>query len=189
MLAAVTAGVLAIGLAIVSGWQFLHSGNVELLQRSLITPMPDTTMAATHVAVSPDGTKLVYQGKKAKGEQSLWIRPLDSLTAQELAGTTGAIYPFWSPDSRFVGFFADGKLKKIDAAGGAVMTLCDAHNGRGGSWSKTGVILFTPASSGGLFQVSEDGGTATEVWTTDKAGTDRYPWFLPAAKSFLFYYT
>ena len=189
MLAAVTAGVLAIGLAIVSGWQFLHSRNVELLQRSLITPMPDTIMAATHVAVSPDGTKLVYQGKKAKGEQSLWIRPLDSLTAQELAGTTGAIYPFWSPDSRFVGFFADGKLKKIDAAGGAVMTLCDAHNGRGGSWSKTGVILFTPASSGGLFQVSEDGGTATEVWTTDKAGTDRYPWFLPDGKSFLFYYT
>src|SRR5262249_27067072 len=154
---------LALALAAALGWQVLHMGNLVQVQRSLISSMPGTTILATNTAISPDGSKLVYVGKKTNGETSLWMRPLSSLTAQELAGTTNAIYPFWSPDSRFIGFFADAKLKKTEASGGAVISLCDAPNGRGGTWNKAGVILFAPNATSGLYQVSEDGGTPTGV--------------------------
>lgn len=174
--------------AIVLGSQLLRSGNASAVQRSQVASMPGTSFLGASFAISPDGSKLAFVARKNKGEQSLWMRPLNSLTAQELAGTNNANYPFWSPDSRFIGFFADGKLKKIDASGGAVITLCDAGNGRGGSWSKSGVIVFAPKTHGGLQQVSEDGGTPTDAWTTDKDSSDRFPWFLPDGKSFLFYY-
>jgi hypothetical protein len=72
----------------------------------------------------------------ADGTSFLWVRAIDSLKAQKLGGTEGGINPFWSPDSRSIGFFADGKLKKIDAAGGTPVTLCDAPTGRGGAWSR-----------------------------------------------------
>ena len=110
------------------------------------------------------------------------MRSLDALTAQPLAGTDGAIFPFWSPDSRFIGFFADGKLKKIDASGGATITLADAPQGRGGSWNQDGVIVFKPSNiAGPLLRVSSAGGAATPV----SSEQGRLPWFLPDGQHFL----
>src|SRR5439155_10045704 len=101
---------------------------------------------------------LAFTASASGGKLKLWVRPLDSLEAQALAGTEGATYPFWSPDGRFIGFFADRKLKKVSSSGGAVQTLCDALDGRGATWNQNGVIVFAPAPFGGLQQVSEAGG-------------------------------
>jgi hypothetical protein len=94
-----------------------------------------------NLAISPDGRRLAFITTEA-GKSQLWVRPLDSLSAQPLVGVAAASYPFWSPDSRFIGFFADGKLKKIEASGGPAQALCDAPFGRAGSWNRDGVILF-----------------------------------------------
>ena len=91
--------------------------------------------------ISPDGKKIVFVGTQ-EGEPQLWLRPLDSVSAQPLAGTDGARYPFWSPDSLSVGFFSDGKLKRIDIDGGTVQILASATNGLGGAWSRDGTVYF-----------------------------------------------
>src|SRR5262249_20162382 len=140
---------------------------------------PDTTSASDVVQFSPDGHSLVLQ---AGGR--LWIRSLDSLTAKSLAGTEGATFPFWSPDGAYVGFFSQGKLKKIAVAGGPVQTLCDASAGRGGTWNQDGVIVFAPGSSGALYRVSAAGGTSSPV--TKTSGSHRYPHFLPDGRHFLY---
>jgi eukaryotic-like serine/threonine-protein kinase len=140
-------------------------------------------------ALSPDGLRLAYVALNADGKAVLWVRPLDSLQAQALAGTDDASYPFWSPDSRNVGFFAGGKLKKIEASGGPPLTLCDAPLPRGGSWSQADVILFAPNLNAPLFLVSASGGTATPVTSPDPAKgevTHRWPQFLPDGRHFLY---
>ena len=81
--------------------------------------------------------------------QRLWLRPLDALDPQPLPGTEEAQYPFWSPDSRYIGFFAQGKLKKIAVTGGPAQNLCDAPDGRGGTWNREGVIVFAPSGASG----------------------------------------
>jgi Tol biopolymer transport system component len=120
----------------------------------------------------------------------LWIRDLDSPTPRLLAGTEGAISPFWKPDSRYIGFGADGKLKKIDVTGGPPLTICDAPALRGGTWNKNDVIVFNPVNTaGGLFRVSAAGGAPTPVTELDKSrneNSDRYPWFLPDGRHFLY---
>jgi eukaryotic-like serine/threonine-protein kinase len=140
-------------------------------------------------ALSPDGLRLAYVALNADGKAVLWVRPLDSLQAQALAGTDDASYPFWSPDSRNVGFFAGGKLKKIEASGGPPLTLCDAPLPRGGSWSQADVILFAPNLNAPLFLVSASGGTAMPVTSPDPAKgevTHRWPQFLPDGRHFLY---
>ena len=92
-------------------------------------------------AVSPDGLRLAFVAT-TEGKEELWVRDLDSLAARALPGTAGAQYPFWSPDSRAIAFFADGKLKRTDLAGGPVFTLCDVGLGRGGTWSHKGVLVW-----------------------------------------------
>ncbi|MGH9317790.1 MAG: protein kinase domain-containing protein, partial [Thermoanaerobaculia bacterium] len=94
------------------------------------------------VAVSPHGSTLAFGATDSSGKMLLWVRPLDMPSARSLPGTEGATYPFWSPDGRFLGFFADGKLKKVEVSGGPVLALCDAADGRGGSWNRDGLILF-----------------------------------------------
>jgi Tol biopolymer transport system component len=119
----------------------------------------------------------------------LWVRDLDSLAARPLAGTEGALNPFWSPNSRFIAFFAGGKLKKVDISGGPAETLCDAAAGRGGSWSQTGVIVFTPGIFDSLYRVPVAGGSATILIARDQSlGEDslRHPWFLPDGHRFLY---
>jgi Tol biopolymer transport system component len=141
-------------------------------------------------AVSPDGRHIAFIAS-VNGKNGLWIRDLDSPIPRLLAGTEGAISPFWSPDSRYVAFGAGGKLKKIDIIGGPPLTLCDAPGPRGGAWNKNGVILFNPrnAAPGVLLRVSAAGGTPTPVMELDQSrdeNSNRYPWFLPDQRHFLY---
>src|SRR5437667_10684789 len=115
------------------------------------------------MAFSPDGRRLAFVARNSEGKSFLWVRPLNATAAQPLAGTEGASYPFWSPDSEFLGFFAGGKLKKIDVTGGPPQILCDAANGRGGTWSPDDVILFTPSSRDPIYRVPAAGGASTAV--------------------------
>ena len=139
------------------------------------------------LAVSPDGQRLAFVATSADGKSVLWVRSLDALAAQALAGTEGASSPFWSPDSRFLGFFAGGKLKKIEVSGGPPITLCDATDNRGGTWSRDGVIVFAPTPSSALQRVSASGGvpTAATVLVEGEIGHVR-PSFLPDGRHFFY---
>lgn len=146
-----------------------------------------TTGATAPVAISPDGRQIAFVAVSAEGEALLWVRALDAIEARQLAGTQGATSPFWSPDNRSLGFFAGGKLKKIDIAGGPAITLCDAPDNRGGTWSRDGVIVFAPTNTSALQKVSAEGGvpsTATPLGSGE-LGNIR-PSFLPDGRHFLY---
>jgi Tol biopolymer transport system component len=141
----------------------------------------------TSPAISPDGSTLVFAATGADRKRQLWVRRLDGFAVQPLAGTDDAMGPFWSPDGHSIGFFAGRKLKRVPAAGGAVLTICDAQDGRGASWSVDDVIVFAPAPFGGLFKVPATGGAPVEVTKVEDQGrTHRLPWFLPDGKHLLF---
>lgn len=140
------------------------------------------------MALSPDG-KIQAFVALIDGRKQLWIRRLNETTATHLAGTDGATYPFWSPDSRWIGFFADGKLKKIETTGSPPETLCDAPLGRGGTWNDRGTILFAPTINNLIHQVAANGGEPKPVLkpTGKPEGEDqRWPAFLPDGNHFLF---
>ena len=121
------------------------------------------------------------------GQQRLWLRRLDATSAQTLAGTEGASDPFWSPDSRSVGFFADGKLKRMDIGGGSPQTLASSTN-RGGTWNSDGTILFAPTTGSPLFRIPASGGQRMAVTKLDRGQSNhRFPQFLPDGRQFLFY--
>jgi Tol biopolymer transport system component len=144
--------------------------------------------ASNHAVISPDGSTLAFIAE-GDGKQFLFVRPLQAAAAQPLAGTDGAYYPFWSPDSKFLGFFANGKLKKVEASGGVVQTLCDSPFGRGGSWNRDGVILFAPGIHDAIYRVPDGGGQPVAVTKAKKAGVyagARWPFFLPDGKHFLY---
>lgn len=138
------------------------------------------------IAISPDGQKVAFEGSGDSGRQ-LWIRPLNSETAQPLAGTEGATRPFWSPDSRSVAFFAQGSLKRTDLAGGSPQTLANATGGFGGTWGD-GDILFVAGNFTPLMRVPASGGAATVVTEPAKRGeySINFPKFLPDNRHFLF---
>jgi Tol biopolymer transport system component len=139
-------------------------------------------------AVSPDGRRVALR-IISEGRVRLWVRALDSLTAQPLAGTEEAAYPFWSSDSRFIGFFSGGKLRKIDAAGGPPQLLCDAPDARGGTWNADGIILFAPRMGDALYRVPAAGGAPVPVTTLDasrKEGSHYHPHFLPDGRHFIY---
>jgi len=137
-------------------------------------------------ALSPDGRQIVFVAA-GDGAARLWLRSLGDTTAQPLAGTEGATYPFWAPDSRSVAFFADGQLKRLDLGGGAPRTLAPASGGRGGSWNANGVLLFAPNPGSPLFRVAAAGGDAAPVTTLDRQASHRWPVFLPDGRHFVFY--
>ncbi|HVS87361.1 MAG TPA: protein kinase [Candidatus Acidoferrum sp.] len=145
---------------------------------------------ANDLALSPDGRMLAMVAYSQQANNyALWTYEVGGQRANSLDGTQGASYPFWSPDGRSIGFFADGKLKKVDLPGGQVQVLCDAPNGRGGTWNRDGVIVFTPNPFGGLFRVSSWGGSPVEMTKPDTSRfeTDhRWPVFLPDGKHFLY---
>ena len=143
-------------------------------------------------ALSPDGQRLAYIAANREGRTALWVRPLDSPIAQPLQGTEGAASPFWSPDSKFIGFFSGGQLKKVEASGGSPATICEASlfRGIGGTWSQEGDILFGSWSDHPIYRVSEKGGTpvaVTQLDTARKERTHRWPYFLPDGRHFLYF--
>jgi Tol biopolymer transport system component len=144
---------------------------------------PENTSVDWNAVLSPDGRSVVYWGDGA----GLWVQRFDSPTPQFLPGTERASFPFWSPDSRSLGFFADAKLKRIEVTGGPAVTLADAPTGYGGSWSPQGVIVFAPSYQGALQQVAAAAGATKPVTTL---ATDDFsqslPWFLPDGRHFLF---
>jgi len=153
-------------------------------------PLPDKMNMdwESRPMISPDGRRLILCGVASDGVRHLWIRSLDSLTTQLLPGTEGASLPFWSPDSRSIGFGAGNRLRRIDAAGGVPTTLCDACNPRSGDWNHDGEILFS--TTGGLLRVSATGGKPTPVlqFHTSRRETDFVgPQFLPDGSHFLYY--
>jgi serine/threonine protein kinase len=144
------------------------------------------------MAMAPDGHTVAVIGKaESERAKTLWLYEVGSRRARSLPDTEGAVFPFWSPDGKSLGFFAEGKLKKLDIAGGPVQTICDAPSGRGGTWNKDGVIIFTPSGqlATGLYRVSASGGAATRITVPDASrGEDshRWPMFLPDQKHFLY---
>ncbi len=159
----------------------------RLVKLSLLPP--ERATAGNFIAVSPDGRHLAFAAT-LDGKRELWVRDLDSDAAHPLPGTEGAVNPFWSPDSRSIGFFAPGKLKKIEIAGGPALTLCD-YSGfvREGTWSQNGVIVF--ANQAGLFRISAAGGTLTPLTELNRSSASGFsssgsPWFLPDGHHFLY---
>jgi eukaryotic-like serine/threonine-protein kinase len=152
-------------------------------------PMP---FPARDIAVAPNGhTIAVVAYSESTRRNALWIYELGSSGAKSLADTEGATYPFWSGEGRSLAFFADGKLKKVEPSGGPVQTVCDAPSGRGGTWNKDGVIVFTPdARAGvGLYRVSASGGSVTPISNPDKNRGEishRWPVFLPDGTHYLY---
>jgi Tol biopolymer transport system component len=136
-------------------------------------------------ALAPDGRQLVFVAT-ADTTSKLWLRRFDQTAAQPLAGTDDASFPFWSPDSRSIGFFAGGKLKRVDASGSVPQVLADAPAGRGGTWNADGVIVFAPMNVGGLMRVAATGGApALATQSTLSANSHRWPQFLPDGRHFL----
>jgi Tol biopolymer transport system component/DNA-binding winged helix-turn-helix (wHTH) protein len=152
-----------------------------------VFPPPHTIFAGLAPAMSPDGRKLAFVAVDESGISLLWVRRLESVRAQAIPGTEDASYPFWSPDNRSIGFFAQGKLKTVALDGRPPRALCQASNGRGGTWSPNGTILFAPEPTAPLFRISENGGGVAAVTRLDPTQhTHRWPQFLPDGESFLF---
>ncbi len=134
-------------------------------------------------AISPDGERIVF-GASGK----LWVQSLSTGATTALPSTGRGEFPFWSPDSRSIGFFAGGKLRTMEASGGSIQIVCDAPTPRGGTWGRGGVIVFAPDFRGGLSRVAAAGGAPAPVTTIDTKhhSTHRWPWFLPDGKHFLY---
>jgi serine/threonine protein kinase/Tol biopolymer transport system component len=158
--------------------------------------LPATALGSTY-SLSPDGRHVALSivgrggggGGEGGGQSRLLVRPLGSGQVRDLPGTEGARYPFWSPDSRFIAFFAGGRLKKVAIDGGPAQSVAEAEDGRGGTWNADGVILFAPAPFGQIMRVADAGGEATPVTGAGESDTRparRFPWFLPDGRHFLY---
>jgi len=187
----VAAIALAVAAAVV--WQQLSSTPAPLPVTRFEIAVPSTD-SPTSLALSPDGRQLAYVAT-TEGQSRVWVRSLDTTAPRMLAGTEGASFPFWAPDGRAIGFFAGGKLKRVDLAGGTPQALADAANGRGGTWNGEGVILFTPGNNSGardsvIMGISAAGGTPMDVTHLAAGeGSHRFPQFLPDGRRFLFFST
>ena len=187
-------GLIAGGMVIALGAGYFlgHTKPASRPLRASLPPPPGCTFAPVSlsnlVQIAPDGSMVAFIATCGDA-QALWIRNLVSGEVRELAGTSDALYPFWAPDSRSLGFFTKSKLRRIDLQSGAVRDLAAVVAGRGGSWSTASVILYAPDISGPLYQVPAEGGKPelATVITADSAGkTHRLPYFLPDGRNFLF---
>jgi serine/threonine protein kinase/Tol biopolymer transport system component len=190
-LAWAVAGILFVVSAFLAVIHFREPAPDDRSIRFVVLPPENATFTTTPPAISPDGRRLAFTAS-GEGRTQLWVRSLDTVAAQPLPGTDGALLPFWSPDSRFIAFFADGKLKKVDASGGPPQTLSDAPVGRGGAWNRDGVIIFSPDATGPIHRVSSSGGMSTPVTAMDSPGNSsreishRGASFLPDGVHFFF---
>lgn len=181
------AAVLAAALFAVPAVRYLRQTPPPEMRVEIGTP---STPSPLHFALSPDGQYIVFVAA-GDGPPRLWLRALDKTEAQPIAGTNGAEFPFWSADSRSIGFFAASKLYRIDIAGGPPQVLANAPRGYGGAWNADGTILFTPTGASPLSRVAASGGDPVAVTRLDPPlhVSHRFPQFLPDGRHFLFYDT
>jgi eukaryotic-like serine/threonine-protein kinase len=161
-----------------------------LVRFDVVPPAEIATMDVPRI--SPDGHLLAFDATDMEGKARIWIRPLGSLAAQPLMGTEGGVRPFWSPDSKYIGFIADGVLKKVDVAGGPPTKVCDAPGGSDGTWSPEGVILFDGTGTDPIYRVPAIGGTKALAAVQDPARKETsvgWPQFLPDGKHYIFLVT
>ncbi len=184
----------AVALVAIAGTVFVHgmimnSGARVARRFEVLAPAPlDMLPDPAECAISPDGRNLAMVLSDSAGTAHLWVRPLDSFKGREIAGTSGATMPFWSPHGRSIAFFAAGKLKKVAIAGGDPEVLCDVRSARGGSWSRDDVILFAPTSNGAIYSIPAGGGepkAVTRLDSTARESAHRFPRFLPDGRHFL----
>ncbi|HJS57145.1 MAG TPA: protein kinase, partial [Vicinamibacteria bacterium] len=159
--------------------------------RASLPPPPGTALVPYDelgLALTSDGRSLAFVALARDGSKQIWVRDFSAPAARPIPETQGAWYPFWSPDGRYLGFFADGKLKKVDVRGGSPQVLAEAPSGRGGSWSKDDVILFAPTLYAPIQSIAASGGAPTPVTRLDatKETTHRWPQFLPDGRHFLY---
>lgn len=160
-----------------------RESGAHAVRLALATP-PKVTLPA-NIAVSPDGLLVAFTANNAEGKRELWVRSLDADQAEALSGTEGARLPFWAPDSRSIGYFANGKLFKVEAVHGRPQLLCEVPEQAGGAWSSEGVILF--GGPQGIVRIPAQGGTPALATKVDpKEEAHRWPYFLPDGRHFVF---
>jgi Tol biopolymer transport system component len=192
-------GLLLASVVGLAGLALLRPDGAEtpLVQSTLAPPVDWDFAPASPYAVSPDGSQIAYvafprldSGEKATGTNAIWIRDLASPEPRLLATSDRDAYPFWSPDGRWIGFFANGKLNKVESRGGPVIELCDAMEGRGGSWNQDGIIIFQRDWSEPLMRIAAGGGSPQPLTTLDPEREEllhRWPAFLPDGRHFIYY--
>jgi eukaryotic-like serine/threonine-protein kinase len=185
----ITCGALAV-VAIIAAfllWMRLSQPTQRMMHFAAAPPL-----SARSMAVAPDGITVAFVAYREDTHRGgLFLYEIGGNDAKPLTGTDGASFPFWAPDGRAVGFFANGKLKRFDFDSASVRTLCDAPSGRGGTWSKSGLILFTPIGTlnEGIMSISENGGAPVKLNYPGAMGNEntyRWPVFLPDGKHYLF---
>jgi len=183
---------IGVGAALTCAALWLGSGRSPSPSRVLHAALvaPEGMAFGDTFALSPDGRRLVFDAYDRKtGARGLWLRALDRGEATRLAPTDGGEMPFWSPDGEHIGFFAEGKLKRLDPQGGPAQVICDAPTPRGGAWGPDGRIVFTASFRTGLSSVAASGGAPTLLTTLDTSRNEkshRFPVFLPGGKTILF---
>ena len=186
-------GAIAVAVAVVATWWLVRPQDpsaAAVVRASIALPSTASVragrFAAANIAISPDGTHIVYAGAAGDGSQ-LYVRSLDRMDVAPIPGTEGALNPFFSPDGQWVAFFAGGQLKKVPIVGGGSLALCDAEFVFGGAWSEDGTIVFGGNLQGGLMRVSSDGGQAEPFTSLQKGeGSHRWPALIRGNRDVLF---
>jgi Tol biopolymer transport system component len=188
IVAVAVAGLALLGAA-VAITQLRHPAPVQPSVRSSLVPPPNTSYLPNNFALSPDGTHLAFVAEEPGGRRSLWMRTLSAPGARPLSDTNAANLPFWAPDGRQIGFFADRMLKVMDLAAGVVRNIADSPRPSGGTWGSKEVIVFAPDVNGPLYAVPSRGGAAKPVTDIPAGGAGegyRWPCFLPDGEHFLY---
>jgi serine/threonine protein kinase len=182
-MAVAVAVILALAIPAARYWREIPPDAPEMRLQIMTPP----TSSPLDFALSPDGRALAFVAS-GDGPPRLWLRTLDSVTAGPLAGTETAEFPFWSSDNQSIGFFAEGRLKRIDVRGGPPQTLAAAPTGFGGTWNRDGIILYVPVGVGGIFRTTGSGGDGSQVTQlTAGQSAHRFPRFLPDGHHFVFF--
>jgi len=172
--------------AAVFAWPGLVHKTPEQPQIRFHIPIPAAVVEADLPAISPDGRMLAFAAQDSNARQMIWVRPLNSLSANPLPGTEGAGRPFWSPDSRYLGFIADGRMKKVAVSGGPAEVIASTQGGADGTWGKNGDILFDGGGDDPIKRVSAAGGIPVTAVAADSLTQVGWPAFLPDGKHFIY---
>ena len=184
----ILAGVGAAALGLLAYVKLSPESNAPRATYRFALPPPDGTRYERVISISPDGRRIAFSAIDARDARMLWVRALDAVASQQIDGTHGALYPFWSPDGREIGFFADNKLKRVDLATGRVQIICATGLGGGATWNADGTILFAAnatVSPTRLLRVSASGGPVAPVTQSPELGIHTWPHFLPDGRHYL----